>query len=159
MKLIRLPPTILLAAALAGCGTTAVPRPARPVAAPPPVTPRIVQHNSLVGQHAGAALAQFGKPRLDIAEGAGRKLQFAGDACVLDVYLYPASAGREPQATYVDARRGSDAGPAARITGGASSRTARLAGGEAGSRTRSGGGDRRADLRLVAALSTAGSPA
>ena len=57
------------------------------------------------------------------------------------------------------ARRGSDAGPAARIAGGASSRTARLAGGEAGSRTRSGGGDRRADLRLVAALATAGSPA
>lgn len=104
MKLIRLPPTILLAAALAGCGTTAVPRPARPVAAPPPVTPRIVQHNSLVGQHAGAALAQFGKPRLDIAEGAGRKLQFAGAACILDIYYYAPKHGAEPVATHVDAR-------------------------------------------------------
>ena len=104
MKLIRLPPTILLAAALAGCGTTAVPRPARPVAAPPPVTPRIVQHNSLVGQHAGAALAQFGKPRLDIAEGAGRKLQFAGTACILDIYYYAPKQGAEPVATHVDAR-------------------------------------------------------
>ncbi len=104
MKLIRLPPTILLAAALAGCGTTAVPRPARPVAAPPPVTPRIVQHNSLVGQHAGAALAQFGKPRLDIAEGAGRKLQFAGAACILDIYYYAPKQGAEPVATHVDAR-------------------------------------------------------
>ena len=104
MKLIRLLPTILLAAALAGCGTTAVPRPARPVAAPPPVTPRIVQHNSLVGQHAGAALAQFGKPRLDIAEGAGRKLQFAGAACILDIYYYAPKQGAEPVATHVDAR-------------------------------------------------------
>ena len=104
MKLIRLPPTILLAAALAGCGTTSVPRPARPVAAPPPVTPRIVQHNSLVGQHAGAALAQFGKPRLDIAEGAGRKLQFAGAACILDIYYYAPKHGAEPVATHVDAR-------------------------------------------------------
>ncbi|WP_374391755.1 hypothetical protein [Sphingopyxis sp.] len=104
MKLIRLLPTILLAAALAGCGTTAVPRPARPVAAPPPVTPRIVQHNSLVGQRAGAALSQFGKPRLDVAEGAGRKLQFAGTACILDIYYYAPKQGAEPVATHVDAR-------------------------------------------------------
>ena len=104
MKLIRLLPTILLAAGLAGCGTTAVPRPARPVVAPPPVTPRIVQHNSLVGQRAGAALSQFGKPRLDVAEGAGRKLQFAGTACTLDIYFYAARAGAAPVATHVDAR-------------------------------------------------------
>lgn len=104
MKLIRLLPTILLAASLAGCGTTAVPRPARPVAAPPPVTPRIVQHNSLVGQRAGAALSQFGRPRLDVAEGAGRKLQFAGTACILDIYYYAPKQGAEPVATHVDAR-------------------------------------------------------
>ena len=104
MKLVRLLPTILLAAALAGCGTTAVPRPARPVAAPPPVTPRIVQHNSLVGQRAGAALSQFGKPRLDVAEGAGRKLQFAGTACILDIYYYAPKQGAEQVATHVDAR-------------------------------------------------------
>ena len=85
MKLIRLLPTILLAAGLAGCGPTAVPRPALHVAAPPPVTPLIVLHNSLVGQRAGAALSQFGKPRLDVAEGAGGKLQFAGTACILDI--------------------------------------------------------------------------
>ena len=104
MKLIRLLPTILLAASLAGCGITAVPRPARPVAAPPPVTPRIVQHNSLVGQRAGAALSQFGRPRLDVAEGAGRKLQFAGTACILDIYYYAPKQGAEPVATHVDAR-------------------------------------------------------
>lgn len=51
---------------------------------------------------------QFGTARLDVWEGEARKLQFASEACVLDVYLYPPSAGREVQATYVDARRGSD---------------------------------------------------
>jgi hypothetical protein len=36
------------------------------------------------------------------------KLQFTGDACVLDVYLYPPSLGATRIATYVDARRASD---------------------------------------------------
>ena len=65
-------------------------------------SPRV--SSSLVGQHAGAALAQFGKPRLDIAEGAGRKLQFAGAACILDIYYYAPKQGAEPVATHVDAR-------------------------------------------------------
>ena len=51
---------------------------------------------------------QFGSPRIDLIEGDARKLQFGGGACVLDVYLYPPAAGREPQATYVEARRASD---------------------------------------------------
>jgi hypothetical protein len=38
-------------------------------------------------------------------EGDARKLQFSGSPCILDVYLYPGAQGREPQATYVDARR------------------------------------------------------
>ena len=51
---------------------------------------------------------QFGTPRLDVWEGDARKLQFSGTACILDIYLYPSARGREPQATYVDARRASD---------------------------------------------------
>ncbi len=51
---------------------------------------------------------QFGTARLDVWEGDARKLQYTGEACVLDVYLYPGAPGREPQATYVDARRASD---------------------------------------------------
>ena len=51
---------------------------------------------------------QFGTARLDVREGDARKLQYSGTACVLDVYLYPSAPGREPQATYVDARRASD---------------------------------------------------
>ncbi|MCB2057825.1 MAG: hypothetical protein KDE30_07920, partial [Novosphingobium sp.] len=52
---------------------------------------------------------QFGTARLDVYEGDARKLQFVGSACVLDVFLYPPAPGREPEATYVEARRASDA--------------------------------------------------
>lgn len=51
---------------------------------------------------------QFGPARLDVWEGDARKLQFTGNACVLDVYLYPPSPGAPPEATFVDARRASD---------------------------------------------------
>jgi hypothetical protein len=50
----------------------------------------------------------FGNPRLDVREGDTRKLQFAGRACVLDVFLYPLNPGSEPVATFVEARRASD---------------------------------------------------
>ena len=46
--------------------------------------------------------------RFVIFEGDARKLQWTGSACVLDIYLYPSAQGREPQASYVDARRASD---------------------------------------------------
>ena len=46
--------------------------------------------------------------RLDVVEGDARKLQFSGEPCVLDIYLYPMRKGGEPAATYVDARRSSD---------------------------------------------------
>lgn len=51
---------------------------------------------------------QFGQARLDVWEGDARKLQFSGEPCVLDVYLYPPRPGAEPTAAYVDARRSSD---------------------------------------------------
>ena len=47
----------------------------------------------------------FGTPRLDVREFDARKLQFVGQACVLDVFLYPEGAGGAQVATYVDARR------------------------------------------------------
>ena len=49
-------------------------------------------------------IAQFGEPELDVREGEGRKLQFAGPICVLDAYLY-SKGHREPVVTYVDARQ------------------------------------------------------
>ena len=62
----------------------------------------------VIGATAADLARQFGPPRLEVWEGDARKLQFTGTACVLDVYLYPGAAGREPQASYVDARRASD---------------------------------------------------
>ena len=46
----------------------------------------------------------FGRPRLQIVEGEGTKLQFAGPNCLLDVYLYPPPGGGYPRATLIEAR-------------------------------------------------------
>ena len=63
---------------------------------------------NVIGKNETALANLFGAPRLNVKEGDARKLQFAGDACVLDVYLYPLQPRGEPSATYVDARRASD---------------------------------------------------
>lgn len=76
------------------------PRPAQVLAAP--------GLEGVIGATRGDLVRQFGPARLDVWEGDARKLQYSGNACVLDIYLYPAAPGREPQATYVDARRSSD---------------------------------------------------
>lgn len=107
--MIRTPRLIALAAlsvTLAGCAGGAVPYvpPPRQATAPPPTIVRPVQHNTLIGSSADAIGRQFGKPRLDVTEGAARKLQFAGSSCILDIYLYPDRAGATPVATHVDAR-------------------------------------------------------
>ena len=119
-----------LALLLAGCATTAttppsepspsgVTRPAASKAVPTRVrpsrkprvsaTPQIVPGVAgVIGNDAAGLIRQFGTPRLDVPEGDARKLQFSGTACVLDAYLYPPAAGKEPLATYIDARRPSD---------------------------------------------------
>lgn len=67
-----------------------------------PGTEQVIEQN-------GTALANlFGPPRLDVKEGDVRKMQFASEACVLDVFLYPLRPNAEPVATYLDARRASD---------------------------------------------------
>ena len=63
---------------------------------------------------AGELIEHFGKPRLQITEGIGTKLQFAGPACVLDAYLYPpGNGGGTPRVTEIDARnfQGTDVNP------------------------------------------------
>jgi hypothetical protein len=120
--------TALLALTLAGCATAppvastvstgvaktaptkAVPTRVRPSRKPPvSATPQLVPGvQGVIGNDAAGLVRQFGKPRLDIIEGDARKLQFSGTACVLDAYLYPPAAGKEPLATYIDARRPSD---------------------------------------------------
>ena len=88
------------------------PRPTRPTPSTggfvPPRVMNIAGLESVIGQSSAGLQQQFGVARLDVREGDVRKLQFNGEACVLDVYLYPMSQGAEPTATYVDARRSSD---------------------------------------------------
>ncbi len=96
-----------LALTVGACAGPAIPRPSTPSTGPtpPPATVvRPVQNNALIGNSADAIGRMFGKPRLDVAEGAGRKLQFAGSNCIIDIYLYAPRAGASPVATHVDAR-------------------------------------------------------
>lgn len=83
-------------------------RPVRRRAPPPPVVQALPGLEAVIGSTAAELVRQFGPPRLDVREGDARKLQYSGTACVLDIYLYPTTAGKEPQATYVDARRSTD---------------------------------------------------
>jgi hypothetical protein len=114
----------------AGCTTTTAPQSTPPpLAAPPPRAPqqvpptrtaapvtgarapqiqRLPGLEEVIEHDANSLVSRFGDPRLDVREGDMRKLQFAGEPCVLDVFLYPLSDGAEPVATYVEARRASD---------------------------------------------------
>ena len=81
--------------------------------APPPITrsPRPIRMAGLdgvIGASAGQLVRRFGTPQLDIVEGDARKLQFAGEACVLDIFLYPPREGAAETATHIEARRASD---------------------------------------------------
>ncbi len=87
--------TLLL---LAGCGTS--PGPVLTPAGPVPSASS--QHGGLIGLDATALATRFGRPRLQVREGDGTKLQFAGGTCLLDAYLYP-SPGL-PRVTHVDTR-------------------------------------------------------
>ena len=91
----------------------AAPAPTRPAAPPTraPGDPRIMTLPGLegvIGATANALVSIFGSPRLDVREGDARKLQYSGEPCVLDIYLYPVSTAPEPVATWVEARRRSD---------------------------------------------------
>lgn len=93
--------------ASSGAGLAAVRKPVRrpQVSATVHMMPGL---ETVIGANQADLTRQFGTPRLDVWENDARKLQFSGQACVLDVYLYPPAAGGAPLATYVDARRASD---------------------------------------------------
>ena len=63
---------------------------------------------SIIGKEARALTDRFGTARIDLREGVARKLQFAGERCVLDIFLYPVAANTPPVATHVEARLRSD---------------------------------------------------
>ncbi len=73
-----------------------------------PTFQRLPGLEGVIGANTGQLVRQFGEPRLNVHEGDSRKLQYVGQACVLDIYLYPTENSPEPVATYVDARRASD---------------------------------------------------
>lgn len=75
----------------------------------PPIVMRAAGLESVIGQGAAALTRLFGPPRLTVPEGDAVKLQWTGERCVLDVYLYPMRPGGETVATHVEARRASDA--------------------------------------------------
>jgi hypothetical protein len=111
----KFPVLIAASLTLAACATTIpqakpVPpreKPAAPYTARPAIDKRGLE--SVMGKDIGALKRMFGEPRLDVVEVNGRKLQFAGKACVLDTYLYPDGKNGAEIVTYVDARRGDGA--------------------------------------------------
>ena len=101
----RLGAVAMLGLTLGACAGPAIPRATPPRAtAPPPTVVRPVQNNVLIGNSADAIGRMFGKPRLDVTEGAGRIFQYAGSNSILDVFFYARRAGAVQVATHVDAR-------------------------------------------------------
>lgn len=83
---------------VAGCAT------APPAAVVPPPAPQ-VGLESVINKGADVAIALLGPSSLDRREGPARHLQFAGTACVLDLFYYPPPGANAQIATYADARR------------------------------------------------------
>lgn len=92
---------------LAGCAT----RPQQPPGAEQPALhpPASAPVRQLLGLTPNELVGHFGRPALQIREGASLKLQFRGRSCVLDAYLYP-STGNQLRVTHVDTRSISGAG-------------------------------------------------
>ena len=91
---------------------SAVPAPSKTSAPPPPVkyAPNAyigatgTGPAELMGLNASALANLFGQPKLDVREGAGRKLQFLNERCVLDTYLYAKREGGDAVVSHAEAR-------------------------------------------------------
>lgn len=96
----------LVTAIMSGC---AVPAPTTPTLSQAPVSASAERIStagleSVLGLTEPQLVRKFGTARLDVREANGRKLQFSGNACIMDVYLYAEDSGSEV-ATHIDARR------------------------------------------------------
>jgi hypothetical protein len=90
---------------LAACARA--PRAVEP--APTPVTSGKAT-GVLIGLSASELGQRFGQPGFQVRDGAGTKLQWSENGCVLDAYLYPPANGQGvARVTHVDARRPSGA--------------------------------------------------
>lgn len=93
----------LAALALSACSTAIIPSQSGSGRFTPATRPPGDSHG-VIGADARTLIRLLGKPRLDIRDPTARKLQFSNGRCVLDTYLYPPRARREPVATYAEAR-------------------------------------------------------
>ena len=116
MSKLKAQPFILALSAfvISGCAatetaTTSAPR-APTISSPATPAPQSTAGlESVLGLNVSQLQRKFGAPRLDVREANGRKLQFNGKACIMDVYLYapdgsPAN-DKSEVATHIDARR------------------------------------------------------
>jgi hypothetical protein len=94
---------VLLLSVLALSACARVPtETAAPTPPPPPVQqPR--ESGVLIGLTGNELVTRFGRPVLQIKEGNSFKLQFRGNLCVLDAFLYP-STGAQYRVTHVETR-------------------------------------------------------
>ena len=107
---------VILALSVSACASGSgnkvpTPVPRAPTVAPPapgsfrgPPMPEVGGRAGIMGANAAALTQRFGEARIDLTEGDARKLQFRGSTCVLDIFLYPVSAGAQPVATHIEAR-------------------------------------------------------
>jgi hypothetical protein len=95
----------MLGTGLAGCATVPNAGTANLPPPPPSASYSPVGLERILGQPANALTQLFGKPDADLTEGAGRKMQFGSDICVLDAYLYAPKGGGTPVVTYLDTRQ------------------------------------------------------
>lgn len=90
------------AVSLAACATA--PRPLQPPLQPPPPPSQNIR-GAVIGLTTEELVIRLGTPALQIREGNSLKLQFRGNYCVLDAYLYPPVGAAAPyRVTYVDMR-------------------------------------------------------
>jgi hypothetical protein len=72
---------------------------------PPAEAPRSMSElDRVMGKDARALVQLFGQPVQDVLEASARKLQFASNDCILDVYLYAPMEGKDPIVSFVAAR-------------------------------------------------------
>ena len=87
--------------ALSACARVAT-ETATPTPPPAPV-PQPRESGVLIGLTGNELVTRFGRPALQIKEGNSFKLQFRGQLCVLDAFLYP-STGAQYRVTHVETR-------------------------------------------------------
>jgi hypothetical protein len=98
--ILRFAVPVLSVLVLSACGSVGPP----PQAISPPRPIALTGLERVIGKDARSLILLFGTPDQDVREEKARKLQFASAVCVLDAYLYPPAAGREPIVTFLDAR-------------------------------------------------------